>query len=456
VPPTQAPPTAVPTQVPVTPTPTNGVPGIGDTVVGSAVVTTGGANLYLRSGPGTSHSPIRTIPNGARVDVMGNAVSGYLPVRYSGTKGWSSASYLRTGAAPTPTPTTVPPTAVPTKTPTPTPSPTPVTPTATTPPTGGTVIGTAVVSVSTTLNMRSGPGLEHAVLRGLANGTQVGLLGASVNGFRPIRVGGLDGWAHQDYLIVGGNPGPGTPTPTPPQNPPIGNQATGKATINGTVWMRSGPATSYAAVQQMFAGRKVETMGNPTSGWTPIRYNGAKGWVPSSLLDPGWGWTVVDQLVTSRAVRMTTAPGGSTVVITIAPGTLVDVTGAASGVYLPVYWSGWAGWVDSTFLYDPVTYVDPGPRNAQEAEMYAIIYEMADKWGQSRADMLRVAKCESLLDPRAINASSGASGLFQFMPSTFAFTPNGKAGEDIFNARSNADAAGWMWANGMRHHWQCQ
>jgi hypothetical protein len=42
------------------------------------------------------------------------------------------------------------------------------------------------------------------------------------------------------------------------------------------------------------------------------------------------------------------------------------------------------------------------------------------------------------------------------MPSTFAFTPNGKRGEDIFGPWSNADAAGWMWANGMRHHWACQ
>ncbi len=70
--------------------------------------------------------------------------------------------------------------------------------------------------------------------------------------------------------------------------------------------------------------------------------------------------------------------------------------------------------------------------------------------------MLRVARCESNLDPRAVNRSSGASGLFQFMPSTFAFTPNGKRGEDIFDPWSNADAVGWMWANGMRHHWACQ
>jgi soluble lytic murein transglycosylase-like protein len=70
--------------------------------------------------------------------------------------------------------------------------------------------------------------------------------------------------------------------------------------------------------------------------------------------------------------------------------------------------------------------------------------------------MLRVARCESNLDPSVVNSSSGASGLFQFMPSTFATTPNGQRGEDIFDAYSSADATGWMWANGMRNHWECQ
>lgn len=83
-----------------------------------------------------------------------------------------------------------------------------------------------------------------------------------------------------------------------------------------------------------------------------------------------------------------------------------------------------------------------------------IIYAAADAYGQPREDMLRVAKCESVLNPNAVNASSGASGLFQFMPSTWETTPY--ADQDIFDPVANANAAAWMWDNGRRNEWTCQ
>nr|MBA3275148.1 transglycosylase SLT domain-containing protein [Chloroflexia bacterium] len=261
---------------------------------------------------------------------------------------------------------------------------------------------------------------------------------------------GTDGWASEAYLDIGAT------NPDDPQVPAIGNAAVGKATMNATVSLRRGPATSYGHIQTVNNGWKVEIMGNPVNGWTPIRYNAAKGWVPSGNLTAGWGYQIVDQMITTRSLRLTTQPGGGTLVIMVPPGTLVDITGPAQGIYVPASWAGRRGWLDSSTLYQPETFVEPGPANARQAEMISIVYQSADKWGQSRVDMLRVARCESGLDPRAVNSNGGASGLFQFMPSTFAFTPNGKRGEDIFDPWSNADAAGWMWANGMRHHWACQ
>jgi len=83
-----------------------------------------------------------------------------------------------------------------------------------------------------------------------------------------------------------------------------------------------------------------------------------------------------------------------------------------------------------------------------------IIYAAADAYGQPRDDMLRVADCESNLNPNAVNGSSGASGLFQFMPGTWATTPY--ADQDIFDPVANANAAAWMWDNGRRNEWTCQ
>jgi soluble lytic murein transglycosylase-like protein len=67
--------------------------------------------------------------------------------------------------------------------------------------------------------------------------------------------------------------------------------------------------------------------------------------------------------------------------------------------------------------------------------------------------MLRVARCESNLDPSAYNPRSGASGLFQFLPGTWRTTPF--AGNSIFDPWASANAAAWMWSVGRRGEWSC-
>ncbi len=98
--------------------------------------------------------------------------------------------------------------------------------------------------------------------------------------------------------------------------------------------------------------------------------------------------------------------------------------------------------------------VPAAPVSGNEGGIVGIIYAAADAYGQPREDMLRVARCESNLNPNAVNASSQASGLFQFLPSTWATTPY--ADQDIFDPVANANAAAWMWDNGRRNEWVCQ
>ncbi len=79
-------------------------------------------------------------------------------------------------------------------------------------------------------------------------------------------------------------------------------------------------------------------------------------------------------------------------------------------------------------------------------------------------DALRVIDCESNGDPSAYNASSGASGLFQFIPSTWAIAAPaaGHDGASPFDPVANVASAWWLvqdsidWIGDPWWHWSCK
>src|SRR2546421_920251 len=67
---------------------------------------------------------------------------------------------------------------------------------------------------------------------------------------------------------------------------------------------------------------------------------------------------------------------------------------------------------------------------------------------------LRVAKCESGYNPNALNRSSGASGLFQVLPSTWASMP--QHNQSVFNPVANAQAAAVLYQRSGPNQWSCK
>jgi hypothetical protein len=65
-----------------------------------------------------------------------------------------------------------------------------------------------------------------------------------------------------------------------------------------------------------------------------------------------------------------------------------------------------------------------------------------------------VAWCESRYHPNSVNSDSGASGLFQFLPSTWSGTPY--ASQSPFDPRANAFAAAWLYSHYGPGRWVCQ
>jgi hypothetical protein len=92
------------------------------------------------------------------------------------------------------------------------------------------------------------------------------------------------------------------------------------------------------------------------------------------------------------------------------------------------------------------------------ADIEAVIRAAAATWGADPAQLLRVAWCESRYNPLAYNARSGASGLFQFIPTTWAANSvrAGYGGASVFDPVANASTAAYMFRNGQAWQWACK
>lgn len=88
------------------------------------------------------------------------------------------------------------------------------------------------------------------------------------------------------------------------------------------------------------------------------------------------------------------------------------------------------------------------PQVSEAINLACVVYGNCDT-------LWRRARCESGLFPGAVNASSGASGLLQFLPSTWRTTPFARFSP--FSAYANVLAAGWMiGVAGRGNEWSCR
>jgi len=82
-----------------------------------------------------------------------------------------------------------------------------------------------------------------------------------------------------------------------------------------------------------------------------------------------------------------------------------------------------------------------------------LIIAAANRYGVDPNRLLRVAMCESGLNPYAVNhRGSGAEGLFQFKPGTF----YGHGGHNIWDPADQANVAAHMFAQGLAYEWACK
>ncbi|TFH57511.1 hypothetical protein EXY26_11220 [Glutamicibacter arilaitensis] len=130
------------------------------------------ANLNMRTGVGTSHRVVLTIPQGKKVAIRGAKKSGWYPVNYAGKNGWVSGTYLRSFSSSTHSPKSSEPKSS----------------------------SSASKKTIANLNMRSGAGTSKRVILTIPKGKKVSIRGTKKSGWYPVKYAGKNGWVSGKYL----------------------------------------------------------------------------------------------------------------------------------------------------------------------------------------------------------------------------------------------------------------
>lgn len=93
----------------------------------------------------------------------------------------------------------------------------------------------------------------------------------------------------------------------------------------------------------------------------------------------------------------------------------------------------------------------PSPVRADTSWIVDAIYAAAARYGVSGDYLVSVARCESNLNPYAVNPVTGDTGLFQFNPGTW----HAWGGGDIWSVYEQSDKAAWAFSQGLSYHWLC-
>jgi hypothetical protein len=352
----------------------------------------------------------------------------------------------------------------------------------------------------------AGPGWQYATLASLPAGAAPSITGDAINGFLPVTWGGIAGWidstapSGDSYVIAGQLAGDtyaapiaadtygdgsgdtyGAPADTYSLVPPSEAAAADTYYTAPAEEPAAAPADTYAAAPVAETAEAIpadtsaanvdasDTYGIPADTYSVVpaatdTYEPA----PTAAAADTYGSLASDSYGPAPAaegVAITAEPVTSTTVVD--PTYVEDNAAGLSGQGQPPSrsrgnrgsTSGSTGAVSEPSGGHDLRPPSGAPTNHDGNTEYSdqqiidIIHQAAAKYGQSPQAMVRVARCESGLNPYAIGAGQ-YYGLFQFVPDTFARTPYGDY--DIFDPWANAHAAAWMWEQGQKSAWVCQ
>jgi uncharacterized protein YraI len=187
----------------------------------------------FHSGPGTDDEVITGIPQGATFALTAQERKGSYAAEFNSTGGWIHAPLI-VGAI-----------------------------------SSGdhSMVGEAYATSA--VNLRSGPGTDHAVLRTVASGSTLNVSNTVQNGFRYVVHEGTAGWLSDQFIAWRTGTG-------------IGAGSTFTTTVN--LNLRAEPSTSAKILLVMPVGSTVTALDGGMNGFQKVAYRGTAGWASTAYL----------------------------------------------------------------------------------------------------------------------------------------------------------------------------
>ena len=190
------------------------------------------------------------------------------------------------------------------------------------------VLTLATVVNTDGLNVRSGPGIQHPVVRGLARGAQIGLVGRSADGaWVQLQASGPE-WVDARFVqpfnsydlmnlpvTGGGPPDPGgEAAPAPPAASGVWATVVNTNRLN----VRSGPSVQFRATRGLTFGQQVVLVGRNANGtWVQLQTSGGlQEWVNANYVRAFDNYNILNLPVTSNTTP-DTPPASATAITAV-------------------------------------------------------------------------------------------------------------------------------------------
>ncbi|CJF86074.1 carboxypeptidase [Streptococcus pneumoniae] len=132
--------------------------------------------------------------------------------------------------------------------------------------------------------------------------------------------------------------------------PTVANAAAETYTTTANLNIRSGPSTSNAIVATVKQGTQLTVVGQASSGWLKVSYQGKTGYVSSQYVKKSVSSTT-KTYVTTANLNIRSGPSTSNaIVVTVKQGTQLTATGEPANGWLKVSYQGKTGYVNTQYV----------------------------------------------------------------------------------------------------------